>query len=388
MAHHRPWYKRNGAALIMATLGFPDAETKWAYSTIIDMLNDRDRPLTDDAGFICGFTGLSRKKWAIVRRYLLTTESGSGETFLILTDRGDLSNPRFERELAERRGEHDRAVEHGRAGGIKSAAQRAGQTELDLPDQDPTRARALGAGPKVGAKSPRKSAESGAKSPPNGSAKAEPAAPKNNDLAQPPPQATRARQTPEIREEDSTHPDSESRPREAPSLVERVCEAAGYQPATTAQKDRTARIVAEWEREGFDFDSVVIPTIRAVVAAEPEPTRTLGRFTPRIRHEHARRAATPRSNGRAYSTPASPVFEVEGEDPQFIAFRHALHERMGNAAYCQWCNRVRFEAVADAGGGRKPLRVHDRSTASPLMDSDRASLVRNLARANGFTDVW
>jgi hypothetical protein len=118
MAHGRPWYKRNGSDLVMATLSFPSSDHKWAYSAIIDMLNDRDRPLADDAGFICGFTGLSKQKWASVRRYLLEHE------YLALIDGGYISNPRFERERLERVAEHERSVEAGRAGGLKSAAQR------------------------------------------------------------------------------------------------------------------------------------------------------------------------------------------------------------------------------------------------------------------------
>jgi len=92
MARHRPWYKRSGSDFVMATLGFPSSDHKWAYSAIIDMLNDRDRPLADDPGFICGFTGLSKQKWAAVRRWLI--DGG----YLIVVGDGCLSNPRFERE--------------------------------------------------------------------------------------------------------------------------------------------------------------------------------------------------------------------------------------------------------------------------------------------------
>lgn len=400
MVHNRKWYKREGSALIMASLGFPDAETKWVYSAIIDMLNDRDRPLTDDAGFICGFTGLTRKKWAIARRYLLETMSASGEPFLILTNRGDLTNPRFEREHAERQRGHEEAVEYGREGGRKSAAMRAaGQGDLDLPpgdDEPPVHARAHGEPAKVARKSPRKSPESTPESHTNGAEKPPAASPNNNDLAEPPPQATRARKSLELREEDSSHPDSENEHRaenrladaDLKQLFDAVCDAAGYNPVSPAQIDRTFRIVEEWKKAGFDFDKVVIPAIRASIAESPDPTRTIGRFTARIRHEHARADANGR-NGTNYRPPPSPVLEVGGEPKIMVEIRKALLQRLGPRAYAMLANDVRFEAVTDAGRGRKPLRVIDnRNPASRLMDGDRVTLMRNIAQAHGFTEVW
>ncbi|MFL6864061.1 MAG: hypothetical protein ACJ8DZ_13790 [Allosphingosinicella sp.] len=390
----------------MATLGFPDAETKWAYSAIIDMLNDRDRPLTDDAGFICGFTGLSRKKWAIVRRYLLETESGSGEPFLQLTDRGDLTNPRFERERAERRSSHEDSVEFGRAGGRKSAALRAaGQTELDLPDGEDSRAHAPARSDparKSGRKSPDSTPNSRVESAPNGAEKPRGGQSKSNGLAQPPPQATRARQTPEIREEDSPRPAAEPDPpvrahaRETPpdrlndhdlqDLVDAVCDASGYRPVSPGQLDRAFRIVKEWRDAGFDFTEVVVPTVKAVVSESRDPTRTLGRFTARIRHEHARLKAKGEA-GTPYRPPVSPVLDVPGEGPAVRAIRAELLKRVGTAVYCAVANTARLEPVTDAAAGRAPLRVISAGPAS-LNDGHTGTVLAQIAKRHGFTEIW
>jgi uncharacterized protein YdaU (DUF1376 family) len=183
MAHGRPWYKRAGGDFLMAVIHMPDAEHKWAYSAIIDMLNDRDRPIADEAGFISGFTGLSRKKWSIVRAYLLK------HGYLALTDDGHLTNPRFERERADRHASQERSVEAGRKGGRASAAARAGQGELGLDDQAEKRAEST----------PDSRGESTPDSPPDPPAKVGDAPRENNHLGEAPPQATRARKRLEAR---------------------------------------------------------------------------------------------------------------------------------------------------------------------------------------------
>lgn len=181
MAHGRPWYQRNGGDIVMAVLHFPDSDHKWAYSAIIDMLNDRDRPITDDAGFICGFTGLSKRKWNVVRAFLIA------HGYLVTTGDDQLTNPRFERERAVRMGDKAKAVQHGREGGLKSAAMRAAQPEFELSSDYPPE--------KVEKKSPKNQVKLESKFEVEDAT-----SPENNNLAEPPPQA-RAHASPRQRRE-------------------------------------------------------------------------------------------------------------------------------------------------------------------------------------------
>lgn len=394
MAHGRPWYKRKGGNFLMAVMHFPDIETKWGYSAIIDMLNDRDRSIPDDAGFICGFTGLTRKKWSIVRNWLLSNLDSNEEFYLVAMFDGTLTNPRFERERAQRLTAREEAIEHGREGGKKSAALRARQGDLDFEEGDepvPARARARTT-PKKPDSTRDSPPEGRADSPPKGVEKGPDVKSKSNDLAEPPPQAPCARKRREVRE-DSTLPDSEEcgpdrlADADLQTLFDAVCEASGHRPISPAQIDRAYRHVEEWRKAGFDFDLVIIPTIKAVVASTSEPTRTLGRFDARIRHEQARLKAQP-VNG-TYRPPPSPVLDVEGEDPAMRPIRVDLLERLGVRAYAIAANDVRLEAVADAGAGRRPLRVIDnRAPALRLMDGERVAIVKAVALRHGFTEVW
>jgi hypothetical protein len=77
-------------------------------------------------------------------------------------------------------------------------------------------------------------------------------------------------------------------------LYDAVCEASGFTSADPGAISRAFAQIERWRNNGFDFDEVVIPTIRHCIAndlPEPGPTRTLGRFNKAITHEHARRKA-------------------------------------------------------------------------------------------------
>lgn len=296
MAHGRPWYKRGGGDFVMGVLHFPDNDHRWTYSAIVDILNDRDRPLADDPAFICGFARITKQKWTKVRTYLL--EHG----YLLLTEDGRITNPRFEREAAERDELHQRSVEGGREGGKRSAARRAGQTELPLGDENL-----------------QETYQQTSKKLTNFSASfsevSEPGSAENNDLAEPPPQPIRARVRGE-RIESYSHPTPNPTPRggsgsgagrdhqsdleedpELEVLVGAVCEAAGFVPYDS-QMPLARRTVAAWRSKGFSFDKTVLPVIRRVVARYPDATRTLGRFTKEIAHQHARSGQPLRSNGK------------------------------------------------------------------------------------------
>lgn len=394
MAKGRYWYKRRGADFVMATIGFPSSDHKWAYSAIIDMLNDRDRPLADDPGFICGFTGLSKQKWASVRRFLFENE------YLVAAGDGYLTNPQFERERAERSEAHDQAVRLGREGGRKSAAIRQGS--LDLEDEPPARARV-----RDEAKGPRKvrdNREKIAEKSPTLSGPSDGRPLKSGEKIEPPPQAPYARE--EAREESNTTlPDPSPRldddasadraglgrevldrieDEETRRLYALVARTSGHAPVGTTQFERAVRFVERWRADGIGFDEVVIPTIRRMVAESADETRTLGRFDKAIRHAHAK--ADARSSLGKPETP-EPVLEPEGEDERFRKLRRALLERMGPFSYAMIGNRTTFEVVEDAGAGRRPVRVTTRGP-SKLMDTEWAGLVRAAARSMGFTDVW
>jgi uncharacterized protein YdaU (DUF1376 family) len=303
MAHGRPWYKRNGSDFLFAAMSMPDAEHKWAYSAIIDMLNDRDRAIPDDAAFICGFTGLSRKKWAAVRAWLLAHRNADGEPDkLLLNDAGDITNPRFERERLERIAERDAAAANGRKGGKKSAAMRA-QPDLPLTPSADDR-------PVYRAD---KHPDSTPDSPPITPTIVD-ATPANiNDLAQAPPQASRARK--EARGESLEEEDRESAalrtPVEAlllrlPELTRSFANAAGvaagpHRPKGWADAMDEARV---WLNLGLDPDTEIIPALQDDATRSGGARGSLRYFTRRFTEMAARKA---KPNGSAANDrPAEP----------------------------------------------------------------------------------
>ena len=69
--------------------------------------------------------------------------------------------------------------------------------------------------------------------------------------------------------------------------------------------------------------------------------------------------------------------------------RADLLKRLGPQTFARYVNAVLFETVPDAPQGRRILRVIDkRSGPMVLMDDQRATTVRAVARKHGFDDVW
>lgn len=166
-----------------------------------------------------------------------------------------------------------------------------------------------------------------------------------------------------------------------------ISQASGHNPVMPGQIDRALKFVEAWRKDGIDLDEIIIPTIKATVAATSDPTRTLGRFDARIRHEQARKGATPAS--RSYKPPASPIVDQPGEEECFAPLRADLLKAMGPQTFSRYVNPVLFETVPDAPGGRRIVRVIDkRSGPMVLMDDQRATTVRQIARKHGFDDVW
>lgn len=174
---------------------------------------------------------------------------------------------------------------------------------------------------------------------------------------------------------------------------EAVSEAAGFRPVDPGAISRGVKAVQDWVAAGYDFDEVVLPTIRKSVAEDLHGrghTRTLGRFRQAIAGEHARSAAR-KGLGKRPDPPASPILDPKGEDPMFKPLRQALLERWGPHAYCVAANDVRFEAVDDAMNGSRPLRViaDERSNSSPrIKNGEYVATLRAVAKAHGFDAVW
>lgn len=385
MAHGRPWYKRAGGDFLMAVIHMPDAEHKWAYSAIIDMLNDRDRPIADEAGFISGFTGLSRKKWSIVRTYLLK------HGYLMLTDDGCLTNPRFEREHADRQASQERSVEAGRRGGRASAAARAGQGELGLDDQAGKRAEST----------PDSRGESTPDSPPDPPAKLPAGSHENNHLAEAPPQATRARKRLEARvekEESSTaNPTTargvavdadEAKRFDLYGTMNRLAQIGGVSIINPSAIAREVDVVKAWIAAGYDIEATVIPAITQLFGdTKQETIGSLNFYSARIAKLHA--AALRKA--KAPDIP-KPIVMIPDEDARMSPLRSDLLAALGEWAYSTFLNKIRLEPIAEADMGqdpRRPLQLKGPPhLIAGLFDGERRRIISTTARRHGFTDVW
>lgn len=282
MAHNRPWYKRNAGDFLMGTVHM-DLETRGAYSILIDLLNDRDRPLPDEPRFIAGLLNITVRRWSAIRERLLAERGPDGLPNKIYVDaHGCLTNPRFEREREERRRGTDEAVENGRRGGKKSAAKRAAeaaraQGSLELsPDYLPEKPEI------ISAKGDSDFSES------------EPAPPEIKDLAQAPPQAPRARKSPESRVEEIHTPTTlDSLPAridvvDANALADNLCRIAGVRNVDPGRIVEHTQLVAEWVKAGADP-----PLLERAVAsardAAARPIHSLRYCDPTVRQHLARR---------------------------------------------------------------------------------------------------
>lgn len=409
MAQGRPWYKRSGADFVMATLSMPDAETKWAYSAIIDMLNDRDRPLADDPGFICGFTGLTKQKWGRVRRWLL--EHG----YLVTSEPGLLTNPRFERERAERLAAHELAVEAGRLGGKKSAQMRAaGQGEMDLGEAVDSRAPAhtrtgrsdigenlqetdqlssnfssslLEESTDITSEKQRKTAKT-TQPPPQALYAREEARDKSPDRSQPDSPHSNPRPDNEAGQDGRKTPGGRLADQDLKAVFDRCCETAGFRPTSPTVIANGMALVEDWTKQGIDLETVVLPTIRAVISDSDQRTRSLHRFRDAVQHQHAKAQAATRKGGKPrYTPPTSPITEPTDEDPALRPIRAQMLEQLGPDCFAMTMNRVRLQIIEDARG--HPLRVNgDQHAVEQLVHGNFAATLRKIALKHGFDAVW
>lgn len=378
MARGRPWYQRYPADWIVGTRGLT-LEEKGAYGDIVEYLNERDHALPDEDRIIAALIECSVRKWRAIREVLLR----KGKLQVV---HGYITNPRFEREKAERDLSRAVAREDGRKGGKASAAKRA-QTELDLGENPPERARAYGETPR-NARENDISAVSNRFHRPIDETSLTPVSQKTANKSQGYPQA-RARAIDQSLEkkENIPQPDSTGDSREKPDdrmdLLHQVCDASGFQPTSASAIDRSLRVVEAWMKEGIDFAEVVIPTIQSVIASNPEPTRTLGRFTKYIAHEHARRKAKG-TMGQRYIPPKTPILSREDEPSAMADLRSLLAQVLGPQTFAIWFNDLKLEP-----DNERPNVLHVVGRMSgPLMQSGTEPTVRAAARRMGFTDVF
>lgn len=166
------------------------------------------------------------------------------------------------------------------------------------------------------------------------------------------------------------------------ALLKSVCDAAGFHPTSPAAIDRSLRQVEAWMQEGIDFDDVVFPTIRNLILSDPQPTRTLGRFTKHIAHEHARRKASA-AKGQTYRPPKVPILRREDEPERMADLRQMLCQVMGANTFAIWFNDLRL-APDDEMPHR--LNIHGRMS-TPLVQSNTFPTVTAVARRMGFNDL-
>lgn len=169
--------------------------------------------------------------------------------------------------------------------------------------------------------------------------------------------------------------------------LQRCAAASGYQPISPGAIARAVDQMKDWRASGIDLTETIIPVIQAVTAKAHEPTNSFTRFDKPIRLQHAKLSGA--KPGAKPRPPASPILVFEGEAELMQKVRADLLKRLGEARYCLYANHVRLDAVPTANG-TSPLRV----TPLPghgfryLLDEDRLPIVRAIARAHGFSDVW
>lgn len=371
MAHDRRWYKRHPGDFLMGTVGL-DLETIGAYSLILDVLNDRDRPLPDDDKFLAGILRVSVRKWKAIRDTLLAAGK------LIVLEDGCLSNPRFERERAERLTEREKAVQAGREGGLKSAALRASQGDLGLEND---------------AKTPRKPAENAVKTERKvRETNADPA--ENNDLAQDPPQPSRARQIPELRDNtptttEPTSPahaharegpvDDDAPPEPLVDFVSRLGSMAGLNFTQPANLTRAIDQVKEWEAAGIARTTIEETIAFKVSNAPPgDGSYSLKRYDAPVRAQHGRNAAAAKTGTKPAKPPEPPRFTFDDEDPRFEPIRRAIAKAVDPRVYALWMNAVRLRAEG------RTVRVNGSTFQAQWVVNHLGGTILPLIRQHGF----
>jgi uncharacterized protein YdaU (DUF1376 family) len=342
------------------------------YTVVLALIWDRGTPIPDDPAWLARRAGTSTRRFNQIKNRLC--DLGKLEV-----RNGLIGNRRALSEVAKRDGKSDQA----RAAAL-ARWHHEGEPELPL-DDAPGKTKP----PIKSGKSGQTSEEQDVLIPRKSERKSQKTANSDDADASSP---SRARASPEPELESNNRPTPESLPlgpdADLVTLLEAVSDACGYRPSHPGQIARAMDMVKAWREEGIDFDLIVLPTVRYIVANSNDPTSSLARFDRKVRHEHAKARATPSATGRAYQPPAAPILDGPGEPPVCGQIRRELLERLGPGPFAALVNPVRFEPVEDAGGKRKPLRIIDSRTVNRLDDGERSGLLRAIAKRHGFTDVW
>lgn len=358
------------------------AEETGVYALLLTLMADRGGPLPDDAQWLARRCNTNTR--AFNRSLNRLIDLGKIER------RNDhLGNHRMMREITERDARSKQASKAAKERWAKWAAEHPPTLPFDTNSE------------KTAGNSQEKPPENGEKNKPKKNEKRRKSANPVKQTHETPSRPARASsksesdptppQPEEPRDDAGPGRDEEKKDRlgdaDLKQLFDAVCEAAGFNPIQPAHIDRAFGFVERWRADGIDFDEVIIPTIKAMIAKSPDPTRTLGRFDAAVRHENARRSAQPK--GTTYRAPAEPILDHDGETDTMRAFRADLLEQVGPALYCALGNHLRLSEV-EGPGGKRVLEVKDagKGQAARLKDGGGGRMLTGLARRHGYDEAW
>ncbi len=154
-----------------------------------------------------------------------------------------------------------------------------------------------------------------------------------------------------------------------------VCEAAGHSPPDD-MIDRSKEFIRKWKDAGISVDHVILPTIRKIMAATPDPvTSSLKRFDRDIMGANAQTKA------RAAQPEEVPIFKLDGEDERIVPIRQAIATAIGTPAYMALAQRTKFSIDGDV------IKLNG-ALAPRLKDEIGGKRMTRIASQHGFRDIW
>lgn len=346
------------------------------YCTVLWLIASRGAPIEFDSRWIAGFAGVTPRKATTIINKLAAIPNK------LVVRNGMIGNRKMLRTVAER----DKKSDQARA--AANARWHGDDAELPLDYQGNYRPDNHGDNREIKGKIKSKKRPKTAKADDadaSSSVRARDSETQNNISTHPNPKIDASDDDDAPGGVGADEPKSRLHDGDLMDWYQAIAHASGHNPTMPGQIDRAMKFVEAWRKDGINLDEIIIPTIKTMIAATSDPTRTLGRFDVRIRHEHARKAATP--EGRAYKAPEAPIIDQPGEEECMSALRADLLKRLGPKTFARYVNPVLFESLEQ--GGQRILRITDRRPASmSLMDGERTSIVQAVAKRHGFDTVW
>jgi len=111
------WYKRYGGDFVQGTLELT-LEQKGAFSLLLDLIYNRQKPISDNERWLAGICGVSLRKWRSIRQALIDQDK-------IYISEGKISNQRADKELENTAKATRKLSESGAKGGRKRAENEA-----------------------------------------------------------------------------------------------------------------------------------------------------------------------------------------------------------------------------------------------------------------------